>query len=192
MVLPTARPTSSSPTENEQPGRALSVVVVVVFDCCCSLLWLLWLFRTHSVYPRSPTVQMSPRTKWREVPSHLRHLQPSSTHSKKNVAPKIPHKKKQKTRALIWSTALDGRRPINNKARRSRNMSRSTAASTNCDVQVACGRLNWAGGYSQERPFEKKKLLCSKRLRIHVLKWPVRHQKKKNAHTQNLLTDKTD
>ena len=43
------------------------------------------------------------------------------------------------SRALIWSTTLDGRRPINNQARRGRNtifVSRSTAASTLCDVQM--------------------------------------------------------
>ena len=69
------------------------------------------------------------------------------------------------TSALIRSTTLDGRRPINNWARRGRNTICVTVHSREHHLRraSACGRPNWAGGYSQGRSFEKKKKLnhCS-------------------------------
>ena len=85
------------------------------------------------------------------------------------------------TRALIWSTAGDGRKRVNNLAREGRNTILRVGPQPRARAG-ARGRPNWAGGYSQERQF-KNKLLCSTRLRIHVLKLPVHHPKRKNAHT---------
>ena len=69
------------------------------------------------------------------------------------------------TRALIWSTTLDGRGP------------RSTAASTDYDVQVHAVDPTGLVAAAR-RDTSKKKLLCSTKLKIHVLKWPAHHEKK--------------
>ena len=87
------------------------------------------------------------------------------------------------TRELIWSTTLDGRGPVN---------TWQEEAATRICVTVsrehqlrragACGRPN-LGWWLQH---SKKKLLCSKRLRIHVLMRPVHHPQKKKLLTHRI------
>ena len=72
------------------------------------------------------------------------------------------------TGALTWSTTLDGRRPVNNWARRGRNtiLSQSTAASTLCDVQVHAA--DSTGFVATVRGDHSKKKGCSM---ILMKKW---------------------
>ena len=96
------------------------------------------------------------------------------------------------TRALIWSTTLYGQCLSTTKQEGAATQICVTVHSRDHQMwrASACGRPNWAGGYSQGRPFEKQ-TLCFKRKRIHVLMWPVHHQKKKKTSRSQIESPPT-